>query len=332
MGKIWGRFGWAAGLILVVAGLVVVIGLWFRGSPVSSGSEYSVRRGNISAIVRTTGKLEPVRQLKLAFRVQETIRRIYVKPGDYVPAGTLLMELDTTQLERQLATAQAQRDISRFNFSAQAEKGQNQSVSELYSAARQSEQADNQVTNARNSLEVARLYAPFDGTILTVDLSEGDNANFGQQVATLADLTRFQVRAEIDEIDVANVAAGQTVQFTLDAFPGKGFEGKVSLVSPSPAQRQGSTIYPTTISFNRTPDLYLRPGMAANVSITSLSRSNVLLIPNRALETIGLRKYATRIRLDGTLEKVPVETGLSNPDQAEIISGLGEGDKVSVPR
>ena len=72
--------------------------------------------------------------------------------------------------------------------------------------------------------------------------------------------------------------------------------------------------------------------MAANLIITSLSRNNVLLVPNRALETIGLRKYVTLLQPDGSSEKVPVETGLTNPDQTEIISGLNDGDKISLPR
>lgn len=71
--------------------------------------------------------------------------------------------------------------------------------------------------------------------------------------------------------------------------------------------------------------------MAANLSITSLSRTNVLLVPNRALETIGLDRYITLIHPDGSTEKVPVETGLTNPDQTEIISGLNQGDKISLP-
>ncbi len=333
IGKLGRRLIGPVIIILVVAGVVLGSSALLSDNKPGEGATFTLRRGNISAVVRTTGKLEPVRQTRLTFRASDSLRRVYVKPGDFVPAGTLLMELDTTQLEKQLAQAQAQRDVARFNLSAQAEKAQNTpSVSELYAAARQSELADAPLANARANLEAARLYAPFEGTILTVDVSEGDNINFGQPVATIADLNRFQVRAEVDEIDVANVAVGQSVQFSLDAFPGKSFEGRVALVSPSPGQRQGSTIYPTTISFNKPTEVYLRPGMAANLTITSLSHTNVLLVPNRALETIGLRKYATRLRSDGALEKTPVETGLTNPDQSEIISGLNEGDKISVPR
>ena len=325
-------------VILVVAGLVFLATLLLTGNQAAPSTVYQVRRGNISAVVRTTGKVEAVRQVKLSFRAGDMLRRTLVKPGDFVPSGTLLMELDTTNLERQLAQAQSQRDIARFNQSASAEKAQNNpnaapaSPSELYSLALQAQLADAQLTQARTALENARVYAPFDGTILSVDANEGDFVNPGQGVITFGDLTRLQVRADVDELDVANVAVGQSVSFNLDAFPGKSFDGQVSLVSPSPTQRTGSTVYQAVVSFTRPKDLYIRPGMAANLVITSLTRNNVLLVPNRALETIGLRKYVTLLQPDGSSTKVPVETGLTNPDQTEIISGLNEGDKINLPR
>ena len=319
-----------------MAALVIGVGSFFLGSTKTSESStlYRVQKGNISAVVRTTGRLEPLRQAKLAFRANDVVKRIAVKPGDFVPVGTLLMELDTAQLEKQLTQAQAQRDISLFNLAAQAQKSTTitPTIAELYASARQSELAEAQLTTAKAALENASIYAPFDGTLLSVEVAEGDSVGYGQAIATFADLRQLQVRAEIDEIDVANVAAGQSVQFTLDAFPGKNFEGQVALLSPAPAQRQGSTTYPALINFKRTEDLFLRPGMAANVTITSFSRLGVLLIPNRTLETIGARKYVTKLRSDGNFEKIPVEIGLTNPDQSEIISGLVDGDQISLPR
>lgn len=325
-------------LVVAVAGLVFLATLFLGGNQTATTLTYQVRRGNISAVVRTTGKVEAVRQVRLSFKAGDMLRRTLVKPGDFVPSGTLLMELDTTNLQRQLDQAQAQREIARFNLSASFEKAASNpnatpaSPSELYALARQSELADAQLSQARSALENARVYAPFDGTILSVDAAEGDYVNPGQAVISFGDLTRLQVRADVDELDVANVAVGQTVSFNLDAFPGKSFDGQVSLVSPNPTQRTGSTVYPAVISFTRPNDLYIRPGMAANLVITSVSRNNVLVVPNRALETIGLRKYVTQLQPDGSSEKVPVETGLTNPDQTEIISGLNEGDKISLPR
>ncbi len=325
-------------IVLIIAGLVFLASFFLAGSQTPTSTFYTVQRGNISALVRTTGKVEAVRSVRLSFRTGDLLRRTLAKPGDFVPSGTLLMELDTTALERQLAQAQAQREIARFNLSASVEKAQKDpnavpaSPSELYSLARQSELADTQLAQARAALDNARIYAPFDGTILSVDASEGDYVNPGQAVVTFGDLTRLQVRANIDELDVGNVGVGQSVSFSLDAFPGKSFDGTISVVYPNPTSQSGSTVYPAIVSFTRPNDLYLRPGMAANLSITSVSRNNVLLVPNRALETIGLDRYVTLLKPDGSTEKVPVETGLTNPDRTEIISGINQGDKISLPR
>lgn len=332
------RFGIPLLIVLVMAGLVVLASFVLVGGQEPTATVYTVQRGNISAIVRTTGKVEAVRAVRLSFRTGDQLRRTLVKPGDFVPSGTLLMELDTTTLQRQLDQAQAQREIARFNLSASVEKAQSNpnstpaSPSELYSLARQSELADNQLAQARSALDNARVFAPFDGTILSVDANEGDYVNPGQAVATIGDLSRLQVRANVDELDVGNVAVGQAVSFSLDAFPGKSFDGTVTLVYPNPTTQSGSTVYPAIVSFTRPTDLYLRPGMAANLSITSLSRNNVLLVPNRALETIGLDRYVTLLHPDGSTEKAPVQTGLTNSDQTEIVSGLNQGDRISLPR
>jgi RND family efflux transporter MFP subunit len=332
------RVGLPLLVIIVIAGLVFLASFLLVGSQTPATVTYTVQRGSISAIVRTTGKVEAVRSVRLSFRTGDLLRRTLVKPGDYVPSGTLLMELDTGALQRQLDQAQTQREIARFNLSASVEKARNDpnatpaSPSELYSLARQSELADTQLAQARAALDNARIYAPFDGTILSVDSNEGDYVNPGQAVMTFGDLSRLQVRASIDELDVGNVAVGQAVSFSLDAFPGKTFDGTVTLVYPNPTTQSGSTVYPAIISFTRPNDLYLRPGMAANLSITSVSRTNVLVVPNRALETIGLDRYVTLLNGDGSTEKVPVVTGLTNADQTEIISGLNEGAKISLPR
>jgi multidrug efflux pump subunit AcrA (membrane-fusion protein) len=349
-------------LLVVLLGGAVLLFFLLNSPSSSSSTSYTVRRGTLSAVVRTTGKLEPVRSQKLSFRTNDVVKKVYVKPGDRVPVGTLLMELDDTRLQRELSQAEAQRDIARFNLSAAQERNRYQAattptptaippptptlppnftptvipaippISDQYAAIKQADQAEQGVLQARANLENARLYAPFEGTVLTVEVNEGDPINPGQTAITFADLTNLQVRADVDEIDVANVAVGQKVQFTLDAFPGKRFEGRVGSVAPAPSQRQGSTVYSALISFTRPPEAPVRTGMAASLTITSLTKNNVLLVPNRAIKTIGSRKYVSRITGDNRTEDVPVETGLTNGEQTEIASGISEGDRIAIPR
>jgi HlyD family secretion protein len=328
-------------VIVALLSLIGVVVYFTVAQPKGTSTTiYTVRSGTITASVRATGRVESSRSQQLSFRSQEVIRKIYVKPGDNVPVGTLLAELDTTNLERSLARAEGDRDIARFNLSAAQERANNspsptpnptpepQSYSGGYAAARQAELADLQVATARQALESARLYAPFDGTVLTVNAQEGESVSGA--LIQFSDLKALQIRADIDELDVPNVEIGQSVMISLDAFPGKAFEGKVSNIAPISTQRQGSSSYSSIISFTQKPDIKIRIGMAASVTITSLSKKDVLLIPSRSLESIGLQKYVNLIKPDGSAEKVAVEIGITNGTETEIVKGISAGDKISV--
>ncbi len=327
--------------ILLIGGLVFL--LFSGGQNQGTSVTYTVRSGTISASVRAVGKVESTRSQNLAFRTAEVVRRIYVKPGDTVPAGTLLAEIDTTNLERNLAQAEGQRDIARYNPSAADEKAASgptptpaptpttpsvpASFSGLYGLAKQAELADMQVAAARQALEGGRIYAPFDGTVIAINVQEGEFIN--GPLMSFADLNSLQVRADIDELDVPNVEVGQQVNITLDAFPGRTFPARVSSLAPSATQRQGSSVYQAVVNFTAKPTVKMRPGMAANLAITSLSKNDVLVVPSNALETIGLKRYVNLVKADGSTEKVPVETGLTNGRETEIVSGLKAGDRIS---
>ena len=126
---------------------------------------------------------------------------------------------------------------------------------------------------------------------------------------------------------MGRVRAGQPVTVTLDAYPGIAMPGKIETLSPGASQKQGSTVYGSTISFTPVEGVVSRTGMAANVDITAQRKDNVLLLPNRAFETVGTRQYVTLKEGDAT-RKVEVETGLSNTTDTEIVSGVKEGQLV----
>lgn len=350
-------------VLLVIAGVILGVVLLLNGSQPASTTLFTVRKGSISAVVRGTGKVEPARSARLSFRTGDLVKKIYVKPGDRVPAGLLLMELDDSRLQRELAGAEAQRDIARFNQSAAQERGRFQAAtaptptaspsptptlpanftpsaspppippfSDQYALAKQAEQGEQNVAQARANLESAKIYAPFDGTVLTVEVNEGETVGFGTPVITYADLSNLQVRGDVDEIDVANVAPAQLVQISLDAFPGKNIEGRVASLAPSPTQRQGTTVYSAVITFTTSPTLPLRSGMAASLVITSTTKNDILLVPNRAVKTVGFRKYLSRPGQNSRSEDIPVETGLTNGEFTEIVKGINEGDQILIPK
>jgi HlyD family secretion protein len=183
------------------------------------------------------------------------------------------------------------------------------------------------VDDANAQLAEARLVAPMDGTILTIDLDAGQTVGGYQPVATVADTNSLRIKADVDEIDVGRVSVGQAVTVTLDTYPGVKMAGKVEALAPGATQKEGSTAYQATVSFTPAEGVVPREGMAANVDITAQRKDNVLLLPNRAFETVGNRQYVT-ISDNGSSRKVEVETGLSNNTDTEVVSGLEEGQTV----
>ena len=184
------------------------------------------------------------------------------------------------------------------------------------------------VERAESQVGDAQLVSPLSGTLLSIDLEAGENISGQQAVATVADVDDLRVKADVDEIDVGRVTAGQAVTVTLDAYPGVRMAGRIESIDPGATQKQGSTVYRATISFVPAEDVVPREGMAANVDITAQRKDGALLLPNRAFETIGTRQYVT-LAAEGN-PKVEVETGLTNSTDTEVLSGLEEGQVVLI--
>ncbi len=179
---------------------------------------------------------------------------------------------------------------------------------------------------ARAALAATELRAPFAGTITEIDVAPGENVGGFVPLMVLADLTTLEIQAEIDEIDIAQVAPGQKVEIRLDAFPGQRLESRVARVAPAASRERGATVYLATVPLPET-DLPLRAGMGASLKITTVEKANVLLVPNRAVQTVG-RKKLVKVLQGGAVREVEVVTGLSNESETEIVEGLWEGAQV----
>ena len=182
--------------------------------------------------------------------------------------------------------------------------------------------------DARARLAQAQLVAPFAGTVLEIAVREGENVGPGQFLILLADLSTLEIVAEIDEIDIGEVQPGQAVKIRLDAFPGEELSGTLVHVAPAASTDRGAGTFLGRVRLAPT-DLPLKPGMGASLEITTLEKRDVLLVPNRAVQTLGPRKIV-KVWRNGRVEEVEVVTGLSNAEVTEIVKGLREGDVVVV--
>jgi len=195
--------------------------------------------------------------------------------------------------------------------------------------------AEAQVAQARVGVEMAQsrldevsLTVPFTGTLVSWELHEGDTLTPGTPVGTLADLTRLHITVRIDEMEIGQIAPGQKVLTTFDAFPDQLVQGQVTEIEAMGTSAQGFVSYEVRIDLEPT-NLPIRPSMTAALDIVVAHKEDVLLVPNRALRRDREGKYVEVLR-DNAIARVYVETGLSNENYTEITSGLEGGEEVII--
>ena len=201
-------------------------------------------------------------------------------------------------------------------------------IEELATIEKQLELSHLALKRAQAQLEEMRLVAPVAATVLRVEVSEGEMVSAYRPMVVIADLTSLQIVAEVDEIDVAEVAPDQGVEIRLDAYPTHTLSGNIVSLALAAMPQRGSTVYEAVIKFDAR-GLKLRLGMGANLKIVTLEKEGVLLVPNRAIQPIGRRKVVKV--LDGrNVREVEVVTGLSNENETEIVDGLTEGQRILI--
>jgi hypothetical protein len=131
--------------------------------------------------------------------------------------------------------------------------------------------------------------------------------------------------------DAGRIAVGRQAQVQLDPYPDQSFAATVERIADEPIVWQGRAAYEVSVAFDEGQEVPTAVDLGAVVEITGRSREGVLLIPQRAIITIGERSYVEVLQDDGAVERVEIETGLSNGEQAEVTAGLQEGQEIVIP-
>lgn len=180
----------------------------------------------------------------------------------------------------------------------------------------------------RLNTENTRLTAPMDGMVTALNFQVGEYAKPGAPVIAVSNLTDLEAEVNLDETDVSRIQMGMMVVVSVDAFPGQQLSGQVTKIALSANIQSGVVLYPVTVRVDA-GSLPLRSGMTVNVAFPVEQRSDTLLVPFRAVETEGGQAYVTRQTASGS-ERVAVTIGLITDTQIEILSGINEGDVVTV--
>lgn len=322
-----------AGVAVVVLVVGAVAGWWLLRD--EGQSTYIVGRGSIDVTIETIGKVQSTGSSTVRSAVAGEIETVAVSPGDVVTAGDILVVLVDTTFERAVAAANQQLEDAEFALQL-AERALDEEPDNegrrlaVIQAAQRVEAAEVVLFDAAQALANSIVTAPRDGTILEVPVREGDLVNRTAPVAILFSREDLEVIATVDELDLANVRIGAEATLRLDAYPDREIAGTVLATAPAAREQGGATVFSTTISLDLPDDLDIRPGMNTDVTIITEARDDVLLIPQRAIRTVGNRSFVQVVR-DGKQVEQEVVLGYRSGGQAEVVSGLAEGERIILP-
>ena len=364
-------------LLVIIVGLIV-FAFVLRQCRESGAAKYqtaTATRGSLTQAVTATGTLNPVVNVQVGSQVSGNIAKLFADFNSQVKAGDVVAQIDpalfqatVTQTEGDLASAQAALELAKLNATRtqQLFTQKNSSQQDLDQAMANLHQAEANVKIKQGALDKAKadldhctITSPIDGVVISRSVDVGQTVAASLQAPIIFmianDLTKMQIDSNVAEADVGVVTIDQNVDFTVDAFPTHTFHGKVTQVHNAPITVQNVVTYDTVIGVSN-PDLKLKPGMTANVSILIAHRDNVLQIKNAALRyrptdatptearstsassPSGARSSGGRERRSGERtvyvlsggrpKPTQIKTGISDGISTEVLEGLKEGDRV----
>jgi RND family efflux transporter MFP subunit len=310
----------------------LAIGAWWFVGRGSDAATATATRGSIDVTIQTIGTLQASDPASARAGEAGVVAQLGAAEGDQVQQGDILALLDRAPFDR--AVDDAQRRLTDAEFALQAAErnadgkpDDDQARLDALSAGEAVDSAQRALNDAQQALNDTAITAPAAGTVLQLSVKVGDALADEQLVATIGRAGAFEIVADVDELDLPNIVPGASARFRLDAFPAHEIEGIVSSTAPQARQQGGATVFATAITFNAPPELDLRPGMNADVTIVTAERQNVLLIPQNALKTVGERSFVTVVS-GGKHTEREVTLGYRGNGQIEVVSGLSEGERV----
>ena len=366
--------------LALIIGLLV-IATAFRQCRQRGAANYqtaTITRGPITQAVTATGTLNPVVNVQVGSQVSGNIAKLFVDFNSEVKAGQVVAQIDpvlfqatVTQTEGDLANAQAALELAKVNASrtqelftrkTSSQADLDQAMANLHQAEANVKIKQGALDRARADLEHCTITSPIDGVVISRSVDVGQTVAASLQApvifAIANDLTKMQIDTNVAEADVGVVKIDQDVDFTVDAFPMETFHGKVVQVRNAPITVQNVVTYDTVMGVSN-PDLKLKPGMTANVSIIVSHKDEVLQIKNAALRyrppdasPVETRKAVTSragrpatgrggsaqqgaqrtvyVLPSGANRPEPrqIKTGISDGIVTEVVEGLKEGDSV----
>jgi membrane fusion protein, macrolide-specific efflux system len=345
--------------VLISAGAAVAIKM--KGGdvvPVDDALVAKVARKDLAIEVIDTGKIEPREKVDIKSKVAGQVLEVLVDEGQSVEKGQLLLRLDPVDYARDAARADAELAQAQqaLKFAEQTLARKQAALAERAVAQADVEIAQNEVdmrkaavriaevavSAAKDRLRSCEIRSPLAGTVIARGIEPGEvvspgvQATFeGKPLLTVADLSTLIARTELNQIDVARIAMGQTVKLTLDALPDKSWTASITKIAPAAVKATGrdAEVFPVEATLEGA-DTSIKSGMTADVRILVETRSKALAVPIEAIVKESGKSFAKKVKKDESdkklAEKIEVKVGKSNDREIEILEGLVEGDEIVI--
>lgn len=365
-------------IVMATAGVVVlaiIASFVFKSSPKAAFNleTATITTGGISTSVTATGTIEPITKVEVGTQVSGKIAKIYVDYNSVVKAGDVLAEVDRTNLQTEYNTqtlsvqsSKTEYEYQKKNFERSKQLHEQNLISDTdfesakYSFEKAESTYKQNISNldkTKTNLGYATIYSPIDGVVLSRAVEEGQTVAASFSTPTMfviaKDLTKMQVVANVDEADIGSVKEGQHVTFMVDAYPEDIFDGTVTQVRLNPTTTSNVVTYQVIVNAPN-PDLKLKPGLTANITIYTVEKRGVQVISNQAFnfrpDTLLLSKNGINVQMKkggmppfgmpamneklvwvktgNNLEMKKVTTGETDGVNTEILSGIGPKDTI----
>lgn len=350
--------GWFWALLLLAAGVVVWWKPW-AGKPPPQFETEAVTRGRLEITVGALGVLQPLNFVDVGTQVTGQLRNLRAEIGQTVKKGELIAEIDPTlfesrvgqtsasisSLQAQLADRRAQETLARQVYERNRSLMGSDAVSrqdlESSEAALQQAQAAVRAIEAQirqqsaaltfdnTNLRYTKIYAPMDGTVVSITARQGQTLVAAQQapvILRIADLSTMTVQAQVSEADIPRVKVGSRASFNTLGQIQRRWQGTVRQILPTPETVNGVILYDVLFDVAN-PDGALLPQMSAQVTFHLQEVDGAVLVPTRAVKGSGERA-TVKVLSGGKVETRKVRIGLESRTQVQVLEGVSPGEKV----
>ena len=353
------KFWW---LIVIIIIAVLYFGFVKKGKAEKKGatqeiSKTVIQKGEITIKLEETGEIQPVREIEQKSQVSGKIVKLLFDEGDYVKLNDVIAEIEPdynqtfeiTQKTQNLHTAEINLTNAQRDWENKKKLFEDKYISETeldnYADALEKARIDydtyllqyESIKEIETENNVSRVRATASGTVILKEVEEGEmvisnsgNYTAGTVLCVLADLENMIVSSHINEVDIGKIARNMKVNIQVDAYPYEKYTGVITSIAPMAQLINNVKVFPVEIDIDNV-DEKLRPGMTANITIIGEKRSDILILPIRAIfsDQMG-NDIIYKVENDTIGSSSQVKTGINDFQNVEIISGVAEGDTISL--